>query len=266
MRIEGSRLESLLAQAGEQQHVMGGPKEVQRGHGGALRPAQAATAAQAQSALSVHLSSSGQALSAVVGSAGLVATGRTQGSSYVMDVGGRGGSNSPPLPQLQTIRRIVEQATGKQLSVLNGMNLGPVTEIGGPASPTDPAAAIARVASQLNRALQYAASGTAMAADGANIGFSVSLTLESRLTGRQHINVQVSHVGSVAAPKPEPEVQHAGPVSDLQGHTFVFDLGVADADNAEQVQVVGSGKVVFDQTKMFSVQDLQAALRSIKVI
>jgi hypothetical protein len=266
MRIEGSRLESLLAQAGEQQHVVGGPKEVQRGHGGALRAAQVATAAQAQSALSVHLSSSGQALSAVVGSAGLVASARTQGSSHVMNVGGRGGSNPPPQPQLQTIRHIVEQVTGKQIGVFNGVDLGPMTQVGGPASATDPAAALA-VAYQASRARQYSASGTVTAADGARIGFTVTLTLESRLADRQRIDVQVSHVGS-ATPEPpaEPEVEHAGPGSELLGHTFLFDLGIAGGHDADQPQMIGSGSVAFEETKMFSVQDVQAALRSIKVI
>jgi hypothetical protein len=260
MRIDGPRLESLLAQAGEQ-HV-GGPKEAQRGNGAAVRPVQAATATQVQSALSVHLSASGQALSAVVGSAGLVATARTQGSSHAMDVGGRGGGNSPPTPQIQTIRRIVEQVTGKQIGVFNGVDLGPMTQIGAgvpvgsPPSGTDVAAALA-AAYEARQTLQYAANGTVTAADGARIGFSVTMTLESRLAHHQRLDVRVNHVGS-ATPEPEPEVAHAGPGSDLQGHGFSFDVGVAVPDDTGRPELIGSGTVVFDAAA--AEQDIKAAL------
>lgn len=281
MRIEGAGLESMLVHSVDQPYVAG-PREGPRGQGG-VRAAQSVTDSQEQSALAVHLSASGQALSAAVGSAGLNATARTQGSSHAMDVGsGHGRSAALPVSQAQTLQRIVEQVTGQRLGVFNGVDLRSLAQVGagvlagGPASTTDPAAALALVyqASQLQ---QYAASGMATAADGTRVGFTVTLTLDGRLAHSRHLHMRFSRLGG-ALPQPEPEpalepkaevepaVAHAGPSSELLGHTFVFDLGVANSADADQVQMVGNGSVAFNQTKTFSVEDLQAALRSIKVV
>ena len=287
MRIEGSRPETLLAQVAGDQYLAGGIKEGLRGNAGGLRVQQVAAAAQsAFSAFSVHLSTTGEAMAAVVGAAGLAATSRAQASSHAMSVGTRNSRAELPAPQFQTIRHIVEQVTGKQIGAFNGIDLGPMAAlggtsagtVGGPASPTDPAAALGQILAA-NRLMKYAATGTVTAADGARIGFTVMVTLESRLADRQSIQVSVSHVGGAPAaaepgPKPEskpepapaPEVDHEGTGSDLEGHGFRFRFK-ADPNPAGQPRFMGTGLVVFEKAVAPpTAEDVKAALRGLQVI
>jgi hypothetical protein len=286
MRIEGSRAETLLAQAASDQYLAGSTKEGPRGNAGGLRAQQAASAAQAQTAFSVHLSTTGEAMAAVVGAAGLSATSRAQASSHAMSIGTRNVGAALPVPQFQTIRRIVEQVTGKQIGAFNGIDLGPMAPlggsnagvVGGPASATDPAAALGQILAA-NRLMKYAATGTVTAADGARIGFTVMVTLESRLADRQRIDVSVSHVGGGAAvaepapkpepepePEPAPEVDHDGTGSDLEGRGFRFRFK-ADPNPAGQPRLMGTGLVVFEKAVASpTVEDVKAALRGLQVI
>lgn len=283
MRIEGSRPETLLAQVASDQYLAVTTKEGPRGNAGGLRAQQASSAAQAaQTAFSVHLSTTGEAMAAVVGAAGLAATSRAQASSHAMSIGTRNVNASLPVPQFQTIRRIVEQVTGKQIGAFNGIDLGPMAAlgavnagaIGGPASPTDPAAALGQILAA-NRLMKYAASGTVTAADGARIGFTVMVTLESRLADRQRIDVSVSHVGGAPAaaepaskpePPPAPEVGHEGEGSDLEGHGFRFRFK-ADPNPAGQPRLMGTGLVVFEKAAPPpTAEDVKAALRGLQVI
>ncbi|WP_156901264.1 hypothetical protein [Azohydromonas australica] len=237
-----------------------------------MRAQQAVTAAQAQTAFSVHLSTTGEAMAAVVGAVELAATSRTQATSHATNIGARNSSRTPPVPQLQTIQRIVEQVTGKRIGGFSGIKLGPMAAlggaVGGPASTTDPAAALGKIV-EANRLMRYAASGTVTAADGARIGFTVMLTLESRLADRQSVDVNVSHVG-VATPTPEPapkpEVDYGGTGSDLEGQGFRFRFK-ADPNPAGQPRLMGTGLVVFEKAVAPpTVEDVKAALRGMQVI
>lgn len=132
MRVEGSRPETLLAQVAGDQYLAASTKEGPRGNAGGLRVQQVATAAQAAfSAFSVHLSTTGEAMAAVVGAAGLAATSRAQASSHAMSVGTRNSRTELAAPHFQTIRNIVEQVTGKQIGAFSGIDLGPMAALGG---------------------------------------------------------------------------------------------------------------------------------------
>lgn len=268
MRIEGSRPETLLAQlANEQQHV-GGLKEGNRNSGGSVRYAQGATTAQAQSALSVHLSTTGQAMAAVVGKAGLTATDRAQASSHTMDVGARS-SGVSAMPELQMMQNIVQHVTGKRIGVFNGIDLGPMALVGGSAVSASNLAGAGSQFTPISQLVRYASAGTVTTADGARVGFSVVVTLDGRPPEVQSVDVSIGRVkAGKPEPKPDLEVMHAGPASDLLGHGFRFDLGVADGNGAGRPQMIGSGAVVFEKTssKAFTVDDLKAALRTIQVV
>ncbi|WP_298235002.1 hypothetical protein [uncultured Azohydromonas sp.] len=276
MRVEGSRPETLLAQLASEQQLLGGAKEGHRNSGGGVRHAQAVAPAQAQSALSVHLSTAGQAMANVVGSAGLTATARTQASSYAMDIGA-GGNGMLPLPQLHTVQSIVEQVTGKRVGVFNAIDLGPMALIGGSAALVSELTEAGLQFAPGSQLMRYASSGAVTTSDGLRVGFSVVVTLVGRPPEVHSVDVSVNRVeGGASEPEPQPELKpklepeavHAGPASDLLGHGLRFDLGMAVANGTGRPQMIGSGMVVFEKTasKAFTVEDVKAALRTIRVI
>lgn len=274
MRIEGLRPETLLAQVASEQQLLGGAKEGHRNGGGAMRHAQAVPTAQAQSALSVHLSTAGQAIADVVGSAGLTATDRAQASSYAMDIGSDG-NGMLHLPQLHMIQSIVEQVTGKRIGVFNGIDLGPMALVGGSAALVSELTGAGSQFAPSRPLTRYTSTGAVTTGDGLRVGFSVVVTLVGRPPEVQSVDVSVNRIeGGASEPEPQPEPKleleaaHAGPASDLLGHGLRFDLGMAAANGTGRPQMIGSGVVVFEKTasKAFTVDDVKAALRTIQVV
>jgi hypothetical protein len=273
MRIEGSRPETLLAQVAGDQYLAANTKEGPRGNAVGLRVPQVATAAQAAfSAFSVHLSTTGEAMAAVVGSAGLAATSRAQASSHAMSVGTRTSRTELAAPQFQTIRNIVEQVTGKQIGAFSGMDLGPMAALSGGGSVGTARASAQQQSIEANRLMRFTANGSVRAADGAHIGFTVMVTLESRLAAHPLIDVSIGRVSNPTAqpePAPEPpapEVDHEGSSADLEGRGFRFRFK-ADPNPAGQPRLMGTGQVVFEKAaKTPTVDDVKAALRGMQAI
>ncbi len=276
MRIEGLRPETLLAQVASEQQLLGGAKEGHRNSGGGVRHAQAVPPAQAQSALSVHLSTAGQAIANVVGSAGLTATARAQASSYAMDIGSDG-NGMLHLPQLHMIQSIVEQVTGKRIGVFNGIDLGPMALVGGSAALVSELTGAGSQFAPSRQLTRYTSTGAVTTGDGLRVGFSVVVTLVGRPPEVHSVDVSVNRIeGGASEPEPQPEPKpkleleaaHAGPASDLLGHGLRFDLGMAAANGTGRPQMIGSGMVLFEETasKAFTVDDVKAALRTIQII
>lgn len=124
---------------------------------------------------------------------------------------------------------------------------------------------------EANRLMRYTASGSVRAADGTHIGFTVLVTLESRLAAHPLIDVSIGRVSNPTAepaptPEPPPEVDHEGSGADLEGHGFRFRFK-ADPNPAGQPRLMGTGLVVFEKTdKTPTVEDVKAALRGMQVI
>ncbi|MDZ5459804.1 hypothetical protein SM757_24800 [Azohydromonas lata] len=239
MQIAGSSLQPLLTQASG---PAPGVRETQRSVD--QRSAMATTAGQAS--VSVHISAAGRVAAAVMGTAGLAATARTQGTAHALSVDSHGRSHVTLAPQSQAIRRIVEQMTGKQIGAFNTVDLGALVQTAGgaaaaQASASGESAAAAQVISQLNALLQFSASGMVTAQDGAKIGFTVLMELEDRAMTVRSLKVRINQLGM--AP---PEVSYDGPASDLAGHAFTFDLGQAASEGQEGPQIFGSGVVAFE--------------------
>lgn len=243
MQIAGSGLQPLLTQAAG---PAPGVREVQREV--ADRSTMSTTAGQA--AVSVHISAAGRVAAAVMGTAGLSATARAQGTAQALSAEGHSSTRVNLAPQAQAIRRIVEQMTGKQIGVFNSVDLGPLVQIAGgqaaaqatSAASDSAAAAAAALASQIGALLQFSASGMVTAQDGARIGFTVLMELADKAMSVQSLKVRINHLGM-----PSPEVSYAGPSSDLAGHAFTFDLGSAAAgDDGEGPQIFGGGVVAFE--------------------
>lgn len=240
MQIAGSSLQPLLTQASG---PAPGVRETQRSVD--QRSAMATTAGQAS--VSVHISAAGRVAAAVMGTAGLAATARTQGTAHALSVDSHGRSHVTLAPQSQAIRRIVEQMTGKQIGAFNTVDLGALVQTAGggaaQASASGESAAAAQVISQLNALLQFSASGMVTAQDGAKIGFTVLMELEDRAMSVRSLKVRINQLGM--AP---PEVSYDGPASDLAGHAFTFDLGQAASEGQEGPQIFGAGVVAFEDT------------------
>jgi hypothetical protein len=257
VKIASSGLQSLLAQAGGHST---GAKEVQRV--GNERAAMANAASPAQAAVSVHISAAGRAASAVSGTAGLAATARTQGTLQTMDAALRQNSNSAvPRAQIDTIRRIVEQVTGKQLGVFNSADLGPMAQINSIAQQLISATAAAAISGagssasstyEASQLMTFSSSGMVAAQDGAQIGFTVLLELEmvrSQIR-RQSIDVRVNHIGMAS-----PQAKYAGSSADLLGHAFSFDVGVDDGEGGDRPLMLGAGVVAFDPQPVANTED-----------
>lgn len=241
MQIAGSSLQPLLTQAAG---PAPGVREAQRSLD--QRSAMATTAGQA--AVSVHISAAGRVAAAVMGTAGLAATARAQGTAQALSADGHGSSHVTLAPQSQAIRRIVEQMTGKQIGVFNSVDLGPLVQTaggggGGNQAPTPgESAAAAAVLAQINALLQFSASGMVTAQDGARIGFTVLMELEEQAMSVHSLKVRINHLGMAT-----PEVSYAGPASELAGHAFSFDLGTAATEVQDGPQIFGTGVVAFEE-------------------
>jgi hypothetical protein len=253
VQIAGSGLQPLLTQAAG---PAPGVREVQREV--ADRSAISTTAGQA--AVSVHISAAGRVAAAVMGTAGLSATARAQGTAQALSAESHSSTRVNLAPQAQAIRRIVEQMTGKQIGVFNSVDLGPLVQTAGgqaaaqlPSAASENAAAAA-VASQLGALLQFSATGMVTAQDGARIGFTVLMELADKAMSVHSLRVRINHLGM--AP---PEVSYAGPSSDLAGHAFTFDLGSAAGDDGEGPQIFGGGVVAFEVTTEAAAAPAQAA-------
>lgn len=254
VQIAGSGLQPLLTQAAG---PAPGVREVQREV--ADRSAMSTTAGQA--AVSVHISAAGRVAAAVMGTAGLSATARAQGTAQALSAEGHSSTRVNLAPQAQAIRRIVEQMTGKQIGVFNSVDLGPLVQTAGGgqaaaqlSSAASENAAAAALASQLGALLQFSATGMVTAQDGARIGFTVLMELADKAMSVHSLRVRINHLGM--AP---PEVSYAGPSSDLAGHAFTFDLGSAAGDDGEGPQIFGGGVVAFEVTTEVAAAPAQAA-------
>lgn len=240
MQIAGSSLQPLLTQA---TGPAPGARELQRSVD--QRSQMATTAGQA--AVSVHISAAGRVAAAVMGTAGLAATARAQGSSQALSADGHSRNHMTLAPQAQAIRRIVEQMTGKQIGVFNSVDLGPLVQTAGASAASQPpsdsqSAAAAALLSQINALLQFSASGMVLSQDGARIGFTVLMELEDKANTIHSLKVRINHLGMAT-----PEVSYAGPASDLAGHAFSFDLGdAASAGQENGPQIFGTGVVAFE--------------------
>lgn len=239
MQIAGSSLQPLLTQA---TGPAPGARELQRSVD--QRSQMATTAGQA--AVSVHISAAGRAAAAVMGTAGLAATARAQGSSQALSADGHSRNHMTLAPQAQAIRRIVEQMTGKQIGVFNSVDLGPLVQTAGASAASQPpsasdSAAAAALLSQINALLQFSASGMVTSQDGARIGFTVLMELEDKAMSIHSLKVRINHLGMAT-----PEVSYAGPASDLAGHAFSFDLGDAASAGQDGPQIFGTGVVAFE--------------------
>jgi hypothetical protein len=242
VQIAGSGLQPLLTQAAG---PAPGVREVQREV--ADRSTMSTTAGQA--AVSVHISAAGRVAAAVMGTAGLAATARAQGTAQALSAEGHSSTRVNLAPQAQAIRRIVEQMTGKQIGVFTSVDLGPLVQVAGggqaaaqaTSAASDSAAAAAALASQIGALLQFSASGMVTAQDGARIGFTVLMELADKAMSVQSLKVRINHLGM-----PSPEVSYAGPSSDLAGHAFTFDLGSAAGEDGEGPQIFGGGVVAFE--------------------
>lgn len=245
VKIETLSAQFALNQVSPTQQT--GAKEAQRtAH---ERAALASPTSQNHAAVSVFISAVGRAAAAVSGAAGLAATARAQGSSQVSDAGNRRNEvGGAPSLQAQMVQRVVEQVTAKRLSAFNAASLGPMSRIGGSEGAQSSAAQSssqdAQFLDQVREQLQYMASGSARATDGAAIGFTVLLELERTEVEQRNLQIFINHVGMATA---APKVDYKGPSSDLEDQAFRFDVGVADGRDAGKLQKVGNGVLVFDK-------------------
>ena len=205
---------------------------------------------QAHAAVSVHISAAGRAAAAVRGATGLADTQRPQGTLQAMDTGERRQATVTPALQAHTIRRILEQLTGKQLGIFNSMNLGPLMQSGGTlpaqAAPAPVAGTSDGTAGQAYQAiaagtLQFTASGSVTTVDGALIGFTVLLEMDRASMSSQNLQIRINHVGM-----PQPEVSYPGPSTDLLDQAFSFDVGVDGGDGAGRPLMIGRGVLAFE--------------------
>ncbi|NML15219.1 hypothetical protein [Azohydromonas caseinilytica] len=254
MKIASAGLQSVVAQtAGVQPNGRETPRVATE------QSTLASPTSQAHAAVSVHISAAGRAAAAVRGNTGLAATARAQGTLQVIDAGERRQATVTPTLQAHTIRRILEQLTGKQLGVFNSMDLGPMFQTGGTALASSPAVSrstpaqiaaasgardevVAELTHQVvTGTLQFTASGNVTTVDGASIGFTVLLEMDRATLNTQSLEVRINHVGL-----PRLEVSYPGPVSELADHAFTFDVGVEGGDEAGRPLMVGRGVLAFD--------------------